>query len=72
MMLSLLLLLRPPPSETKFTELELELSGDSGRLGGGRGFTSFKISMAYSKALSWGGTVKPLECKKACKVATVP
>jgi len=54
MMLSLLLLVRPP-SETKFTELELELSGDSGRrlLGGVRGLTSFKISMAYSKALSW-------------------
>jgi len=54
MMLSPLFPVRPPPG-TKFTELELELelSGDSGRLGGVRGLISFKISMAYSKALSW-------------------
>lgn len=31
-----------------------------------------RISMVYSKALSCGGTVKPLESKKASREASVP
>lgn len=53
----------------------MKLLGDEGSEGGVMGLSSMSwlsISMAYSSALSCGGTSKPFETKNDCSEGSVP